>query len=359
MIWSTLLAALVASLLMTLVLMRPAIRLAERFGLVDRPGRHKRHRRPVPDVGGVVLFVALWLSLGICMLLSPAVRAELGPSLLYVFAGAVLIFLVGFADDLKPLSAWSKLAAQTAVGLLLYRGGLMIDPITIPFAGSYEIGSLSLVITVVWVVMLTNAINLIDGLDGLATGVSLIAALTLVIIGTLYSAGPAVLFAYALIGFLVVFLIFNRYPARIFLGDSGSLQIGYYFAVISLLVPIKSYTAAALYLPLLVLGVPLMETAISFSRRLMSGRNVMKADRRHLFHYLALAGFSPRAIVAIFYLLSAVFGAFALAMYFLNRLVVFGLLVLFMVVISALFLIFMARLSRSTRGRRDGETNDV
>ena len=355
--WSALLTALGVSLLSALVLIRPAISLAERHGLVDRPGRHKRHKRPVPNVGGIVLFVAVWIALGASLLVSPLVVAEIGSALPYIFAGALLIFLVGLADDVKPLSAWSKLLAQVAVGLVLYRGGLTIDPITIPFAGSYEMGSLSVLITVVWVVMLTNAINLIDGLDGLAAGVSLIAALTLVVIGTIYSAGPAVLFAYALIGFLVIFLVFNRYPARIFLGDSGSLQIGYYFAVISLLVPIKSYTAAALYLPLLVLGVPLMEAGISFSRRLVAGKNILKADRRHLFHYLALAGLSPRAVVAIFYLLSAVFGAFAVAMYFLNRLVVFGLLVLFMVVISCLFLIFMARLSRPNRGRRGAEGN--
>jgi UDP-GlcNAc:undecaprenyl-phosphate GlcNAc-1-phosphate transferase len=353
--WSALVIALAASLTATLLLIRPAIRLAVKFGRVDRPGRHKRHKQPVPDVGGVVLFVAVWLSIVLILLFAPSAADELRVSLPYVFAGAAMIFLVGLADDFKPLSAWSKLAAQTAVGLVLFYGGLTINPISIPFAGSYDIGSLSLLITVVWVVLLTNAINLIDGLDGLAAGVSLIAAITLVIIGTLYFAGPAVLFAYALIGFLAVFLAYNRYPAKIFLGDSGSMQIGYYFAVISLLVPIKSYTAAALYLPLLVLGVPLGEAAISFSRRLVAGKNVMKADRRHLFHYLALAGLSPRAIVAVFYVLSAVFGAFALAMYFLNRLIVFGLLVLFMVVISALFLIFMARLSRPAKGRRGAE----
>ncbi len=355
--WPALLSALVVSLLSALVLMRPAIRLAEKLDLVDRPGRHKRHKRPVPNIGGAVLFVSVWIALGVSILVSQSTATELGRSLPYIFAGAVMILLLGLADDIKPLSAWSKLTAQIAVGLVLYGGGLTIDPITIPFAGTYEIGSLSMLITVVWVVMLTNAINLIDGLDGLAAGVSLIAALTLIIIGILYSAGPAVLFAYALIGFLAVFLVYNRYPAKIFLGDSGSLQIGYYFAVISLLVPIKSYTAAALYLPLLVLGVPLMEAVISFSRRLAAGKNVMKADRRHLFHYLALAGLSPRAVVWVFYVLSAVFGLFALAMYFLNRLVVFGLLVLFMVVISVLFLIFMARLSRPNRGRREVDGN--
>jgi len=354
--WSAITAILVSSVA-AVTLIRPAIRLAERYRLIDHPGRHKRHDRPVPNIGGAVLFVVLWLTVGICVLVSPGFLEELKSSLLYVFCGAVVIFLVGLADDLTPVSAWTKLLAQVAAGLVLYLGGLAINPISIPFTGSHEIGQLSVFITVAWVVLLTNAVNLIDGLDGLAAGVSLIAALTLAVIGTLYAAGSAVLFAYALVGFLVVFLYYNRYPARIFLGDSGSLQIGYYFAVISLVVPIKSYTAAALYLPLLALGVPLMETVISFSRRLVAGRNVMKADRRHLFHYLALAGLSPRAVVWVFWGLSAVFGGFAMAMYFLNRLIVFGLLVLFMVVIFGLFFIFMAKLSRPARGRRLVERN--
>jgi UDP-GlcNAc:undecaprenyl-phosphate GlcNAc-1-phosphate transferase len=353
--WTAVLTAFGVSLAVTALIIRPAIGLAERYQFLDRPGRHKRHDRPVPNIGGAVLFLSLWLSILICLILFHSFFAEILPSLLYVFCGALIIFLVGFADDLTPLSAWTKLAAQVAAGLVLYLGGLAINPISIPFMGSHDIGTFSLVITVAWVVLLTNAINLIDGLDGLATGVSLTASLTLTIIGALYTVGAAVLFAYALIGFLAVFLLFNRYPARIFLGDSGSLQIGYYFAVVSLLVPIKSFTAAALYLPLMALGVPLLETVISISRRLAMRRSVLKADRRHLFHYLALAGWSPRAIVGVFYLLSAVFGGFALAMYFFNRLIVFGLLILFMVVIFGLFYIFMARLSRPARGRRLNE----
>lgn len=353
MIWPVVLTSTFVSLLIAALTIRPAIALAHRYQFLDRPGRHKRHKQAVPNVGGAVLFLSVWGGVAAGMLTFSDSLAELQGSILYVFSGSLIIFLVGFSDDLKPLSAWTKLVAQIAAGLVLFVGGLAIDPITVPFMGSYEIGSASVFITVGWVVMLTNAINLIDGLDGLAGGVSLIAAVTLAVIGSIYGAGSALIFAYALIGFLSLFLVYNRYPARIFLGDSGSLQIGYYFAVISLLVPIKSFAAAALYLPLLALGVPLLETVISISRRLATGRNIMKADRRHLFHYLSLAGLSPKTIVAIFYSLSALFGLFALAMYFLNRLLVFGLLVLFMVVIFGLFYIFMAKLSRPRSGRRD------
>ena len=350
--WTVALSALGVSLLASLILIHPAIRLAEKYQLLDLPGQHKRHKRATPNIGGVVLFLSLWLSVASCSLVATEFLAELRPSLIYIFAGALIITLVGTADDIKPLSAWIKLLAQIAAGLVVYLGHLAINPITVPFMGSYDIGPWSVLITIAWVVILTNAINLIDGLDGLATGVSLIAALTLAVIGSLYAAGSAVLFAYGLIGFLGVFLFFNRYPAKVFLGDSGSLQIGYYFAIISLLVPIRSYTAAALYLPLMALGIPLLETVISITRRLATGRNVMKADRRHLFHYLALAGLSPRAIVGIFYGLSAVLSLFTLAMYYFDRLTVFGLLVLVMVVIFVLFYIFMTRLSRLQRGRR-------
>jgi UDP-GlcNAc:undecaprenyl-phosphate GlcNAc-1-phosphate transferase len=152
-----------------------------------------------------------------------------------------------------------------------------------------------------------------------------------------------------LVGFLLPFLWYNRYPARIFLGDSGALQLGYYFAVISLFVPIRTYTTATLYVPLLCLGVPILETAIAFWRRLFAGRNILKADRRHIFHYLALAGLSPRKIVLLFYAVSAVFGLFSIAMIYLDRRLVFALLVLFMVVIFSLFYFFMTHLNRSDK----------
>jgi UDP-GlcNAc:undecaprenyl-phosphate GlcNAc-1-phosphate transferase len=348
------LPVLAASFLLALFLTPSAMRLAVRYELMDRPGQHKRHRQPVPMVGGAVLFVAVWVTVTLAVFLLPDEYAELAHSYFYVFAGAAIVFLVGFSDDLRPLSAWAKLSAQAAAGLVLYLGGLRIDPVSVPFMGSIDIGSWSLLITIAWVVGMTNGINLIDGLDGLAGGVSLVGALTMALIGSLFQVAPVVLLAYALVGFLLVFLWYNRYPARIFLGDSGALQIGYYFAVISLLVPLKSYTAAAVYLPLLALGVPILETAASILRRLVAGKSIVKADRRHLFHYLALAGLSPRTIVYIFWILSAIFGLFTLAMYFWDRLIVSSLLVLFMVVIFVAFFIFMANLGRPGKRQAGG-----
>ncbi len=244
---------------------------------------------------------------------------------------------------------WVKLLAQAAAGLTIYLGGLQVELLTTPW-GSIEVGRWSAFISIGWVVVLTNAINLIDGLDGLASGVSLIGAITMAVIGQMYDVGASLIFLYAMIGFLVPFLYFNRYPARIFLGDSGSMQLGYYFAVVSLVFPLKSFTFAALYVPLLTLAVPVLETVSSILRRLLAGKNVMKADRRHLFHYLALAGLSYKQVILVFYSLAVIFGLFALAMFVWDRVLVFTLLVLFMVVILGLFLILIAKLS-SGKGR--------
>lgn len=334
--------AVSASLIVSVFAIPMAIRLGQAQGWVDIPGQHKRHKRPVPVLGGLALFVALWLTLIAAMIVFPNVFEELGTSVFYIFVGSLIILLVGFSDDLSPLPAWAKLAAQIAAGLTLYIGGIRVELLTMPW-GSIEVGWWTIVITIGWVVVLTNAINLIDGLDGLASGVSLICAVTLVGIGQLYSVGAALLFIYALIGFLIPFMYFNRYPARIFLGDSGSMQIGFYFAVVSLILPIKSFTFTALYVPLLALGLPVLETISSFLRRLISGKNIMKADRRHLFHYLALAGLSYRQVIIVFYSLAFIFGLFALAMFVWDRRLVLTLLVLFMVVIFAMFLILISK----------------
>ena len=328
------------------------IGLAHKYDLLDQPGQHKRHSQPVPVLGGIGLFISMWLAVAVATLAFDSIHQAISGSILYVLLGALVIFLTGLSDDLKPLSAWIKLLSQIAAGLILYMGGLQIDPLSIPFYGPVEIGSYSVIITVAWVVGLTNSINLIDGLDGLAGSVSLIGALSLTVLGWLFGIHEVALFASALVGFLVVFLYYNHYPARIFLGDNGSLQLGYYFAVMSLIVPVKSFTAAALYVPLLALGVPILETALSFARRLISGRNVMAADRRHIFHYLTLAGFSPKTTLIVFSSISLVFGLLSIAMFFWNRLLVLGLLALFMVVIFIIFFILMSNLIRFRRLKR-------
>lgn len=338
----TILLVIAMSAIISLATVPFAIKLGHRYGLLDQPGQHKRHKQPTPNLGGVALFVVVWLTVAICFFIYANMFTEMSSELPYIFMGSLLILLVGVSDDIKPISAWGKLVAQIAAGLILYLGGLRVELLSTPL-GSVDIGLFSIVITVGWVVGLTNAINLIDGLDGLAAGVSLVGATTMVVIGRLYDVGSVLVFLLAMMGFLIPFLYYNRYPARVFLGDSGSMQIGYYFAVFSLMIPLKSFTATALYVPMLVLGVPIMEMLSSFGRRVIGGKNVMKADRRHLFHYLAIIGFSPRRVVLIFYALAVTYGLFAIAMFYLNRVMVLGVLVVFMVVIFAVFFILVTK----------------
>jgi len=168
--WWILLILLTTTLVVGLLSLRYGILLGHRFSLLDLPGKHKRHNRPVPIIGGAALLITIWSGILLMYLLPIQLSQEFWHVVPYILAGALVIFLVGLSDDIKPLSPWLKLLAECAAGLILFMGGMTVDPISIPFAGSIELGWPSVFITLFWVVGLTNAINLIDGLDGLAGG---------------------------------------------------------------------------------------------------------------------------------------------------------------------------------------------
>lgn len=325
-------------------------RLCFRYGFLDLPGEHKRHRFPTPNLGGLAIFSGFWLAVGFAYLSFPAVPQEFGRFLYFVFAGAVIIFLTGLIDDIADVSAPVKLVSQIAVGLILYLGGLRITVLFIPIYGPVALGILSCPITLLWMVGVTNSINLIDGLDGLAAGVSAIAALAILFVGIAFHLMTVMVFTAAMIGACLVFLYFNFYPARLFMGNSGSLFLGYLFAVISMLFPIKSYTTAAVFVPLLALGVPVIETVVSFVRRTARGTMFYRADNRHLFHYLSASGLSKSQVVWLFYFLSAVFAVSSGAMFLFERRTVFTLLLVFMVVIFGVLSRFVI-----TYARRNGK----
>jgi UDP-GlcNAc:undecaprenyl-phosphate GlcNAc-1-phosphate transferase len=320
-----------------------------RWGALDMPGAHKRHRFPTPNLGGISIFVGFWAAVLFAYQKYPVLSLELGQFLYYIVAGGIIIFLIGLIDDLSGLSAPVKLLSQIISGLILYAGGLQITVLFIPVLGPVELGALSLPITLLWLVGVTNSINLIDGLDGLAAGVSAIAALALLFVGLSLNLITVIVFTTAIIGVCLVFLYFNHYPARIFMGDSGSLFLGYMFAVISIIFPIKSYTTAAVFIPLAALGVPIIETIVSFVRRTATGRKFYTADNRHLFHYLASFGMSKSQVVWSFYLLSAIFAVFAGAMFIVNKRVVITILAFFMVVILGILYRFMLAHLRKNR----------
>jgi len=349
--WSDCLIVFAVAGVVTGILVPVICRFGFRWGVLDVPGEHKRHRFPTPNLGGISIFVAFWTAVAVSYYRYPQLAVEVGQFLYFVVAGGIIMFLIGLIDDLGGVSALVKLVCQIITGLILYAGGLQIAVLYIPFYGPVDLGLLSLPITLLWLVGVTNSINLIDGLDGLAAGVSAIAALALLFVGLSLGLTTVIVFTTAVIGICLVFLYFNHYPARIFMGDSGSLFLGYIFAVISIIFPIKSYTTAAVFVPLVALGVPILETVVSFVRRTAAGQKFYVADNRHLFHYLSMMGMSKWQVVWSFYLLSAILAVFSAAMFIVNRRVVFTILVVFMVVILGILFRFM--LAQMKRNRED------
>lgn len=290
----------------------PAVRaFARRAGVVDAPdGRRKLHRSPIPMLGGVAVFISFYISLGLMVLEMDSPSAQSAFQLASAtFAPSLLILGLGIVDDKWPVSPWVKMAVQAAAALVVYfQLGIRIDTIA-PFD---DLGAssalLSLPATVFWIVLITNAFNVVDGMDGLATGVAFI-ALACMFMVSIQMNQPAIAFAAApLAGAVLGFLRYNFHPASIFLGDSGSLFLGFQLAVLSIVGSQKSATAVAVTAPIFVLALPLVETATSAVRRFVSGRSIMQADAGHIHHQLMRLGCTPRRAAGILYLGSGAFG---------------------------------------------------
>ena len=300
--------ALVASTCLT-----PPIRaIARRAGVLDIPdGRRKLHPRPVPKLGGVAVFLSFYICLWLVatQLQSPSAR-EAFRLASAMFAPSLLILALGVADDKWSVSPWTKIAVQVVAGLIVYYElGIRVDTLAAPFTGSHSmLGLLSLPATLFWIVLITNAFNVVDGMDGLATGVAFI-ALACMFIVSLQIGQPAIAFAAApLAGAVLGFLSTDFNPASIFLGDSGSLFLGFQLAVLSIVGSQKSSTAVAVTAPMFVLALPLIETATSTVRRVLSGHSIMQADSGHIHHQLMRLGCTPRRAAGILYLASGIFG---------------------------------------------------
>lgn len=348
-------AAMGGSAFLSVILLPQLIRLALSLGLVDRPARHKRHTHPTPFLGGAGLFITFWGTIGLLHLCGFDLQLSMR-SMAGIAAASTLIYLMGQFDDIRPIGAPVKLIVQSLAGGLLVWGGMSVGLVTVPFSGStVETGFLGSLLSVVWVVALCNAINLIDGIDLLAGGVSLIAALLLTIIGVLHGVAASVAVGASVAGFCLVFLRFNRPPARLFLGDAGSQQLGLYFAILSLVVPLKSFTATALYLPLLTLIVPLIEIVSSFVRRVAAGRNPLRADRQHLFHLLARLGLNNRQVLVIFFAATLISGLGGLLFYLFDRRLAVSVLLVFLLVAAGMIGIFDAASERPA-GNTDGQS---
>jgi len=313
--------------------------------IFDQPGHRKIHTRPTPRLGGISIFVAFWIGLVSVFWLGDKIPSEL----FFVFFGSLVIFAMGLFDDLRTSDWRLKLLVQIWGGSILVAGGLAIKVLYVPFAGAWNLGFWSLPVTLLWVVIITNSINLIDGLDGLAGGVSLIVALTLFLAGHLLQLPLLTNFSLCLAGALAGFFPFNYFPARIFMGDSGSLVVGFLFASLGLLFPIKGFTATALFIPLLTLGVPLVEAASTFIRRTKGGQPWHAADQKHLFHRLLELGLSHKVTVWLFYSSSLAFSFLVLCLVTLDRRFILSGLVLLYLFLSVAFIILVRHVAEQKK----------
>lgn len=286
------------------ILLTPIVKiLAFKIGATDKPNYRKVHVKIMPRLGGLAIFLSFMIGI---LIIKP-----ISPYHLPIVIGSIIIILTGILDDVKEISPKLKLAGQiAAAAVVVVMGDLNIEFIKLPFGGQIDFGFLSFPITMIWIIGITNAINLIDGLDGLAGGVSTIALFTIagmsIVMGNTYVTIIALIVAVSTIGFL----FFNFHPAKIFMGDTGALFLGYIIAVLSLL-GYKNVTFISLIIPVIILGVPISDTFFAIIRRLVNKQPISAPDRSHLHHCLMKAGFSHRQTVLLIYAMSAVFGLVA------------------------------------------------
>jgi UDP-GlcNAc:undecaprenyl-phosphate/decaprenyl-phosphate GlcNAc-1-phosphate transferase len=304
------LTALTLSLLIT-----PLVgRVARSRGLVDLPSRRKVHVRPVPRVGGIAMFLAVVMTFGGCVLL-PALRGQSVLTDLQIaglLGGGALIFGLGLLDDLRGLPPGLKFAVQVAVGLVAYLSGIGFHSLQLPGFSVVQLGVLSLPVTIFWFVLVINAFNLIDGLDGLAAGITVFSSIVLLVLG-MVQGGPLVCVGLAsLAGASLGFLRYNFNPATIFMGDCGSYFIGFFLASLSILGSVKTQTSVTILIPIIALGLPLMEVIWSGMRRFLLGQKLFRADTNHLHHRLLKLGYTHRKAVLVLYAFTVTLGLLAL-----------------------------------------------
>ena len=280
------------------------LRFALTRGLYDQPDHRKVHARPIPRLGGVAIVIGFFVPVTELLIVEAGARDALTRDTLQLvglYVGGFLIAALGLFDDLRGANARQKLVVEVAVALLMYGLGYRIEAISNPFGGSVELGVLALPVTVLWFVGVMNAVNLIDGLDGLAGGIGLISVMTLFALSAIEGDTLGCLLCACLGGSLVGFLIFNFNPARIFMGDTGSLFLGFVLASFSIASSNKGSTAIALVVPILALGLPIVDTMWAIGRRFRAQRPIFSADQEHIHHRLLKAGFSHRGAVLTLY----------------------------------------------------------
>jgi len=306
-----------ASVFLSFFLTRYVRNLANAHGWLSAPGLERHlHQVPLPRIGGVAIYSAFLLTIGIACLISwryPELDFGLSPRVLEsIFLPGTLIFLLGVYDDLRGVGPYAKFTVQAIAGGIVFAFGLRVLDIPVLFGGRHFPWFVSLPLTILWVIAITNAFNLIDGLDGLAAGSALFSTLVVFVVALLSGSVLVSVLSLALVGATLGFLRFNFNPATIFLGDSGSLFIGFMLSALALRGAQKAPTVVAIAIPVVSFGLPILETTLSVVRRFISGRPVFTADREHIHHKLLQMGMSHRQVVVLLYGVSGIFALLSL-----------------------------------------------
>lgn len=284
--------------------MTPAVRvLAFKIGAIDIPLDQRRmHKKPIPRIGGLAIYVGFAAA--------TMIFCEVSPSLISIWIGGLILVVLGMLDDVYRLNAVLKFLVQIGAAAIAVFNGIVVDNISI--AGRYYVfGVWSIPITILWIVGLTNAINLIDGLDGLSCGVSAICSTSILGVVLLMGDTSSALIMALLTAACCGFLPFNKNPAKIFMGDTGALFLGYTLAVMSVQGVFKVHTVVSFLVPMAIFALPLLDTTIAILRRLISGRSPFSPDRGHLHHKLIDMGFTQKNAVRILYAICALLGLVA------------------------------------------------
>lgn len=302
----------IISFFIAYISMPAVMRLAKKIGAMDKPDPRKVHVRPMPRLGGLSIFLGFMAVVITTQTLSRPLTG--------IVLGAATIFIVGVLDDIYDLSPWTKLIGQIAAAGIAFYFGVRVQVMTNPFDGVVQLGQqISLPLTVLWIIGVTNAVNLIDGLDGLAGGVSAIAAVTIGIVAFRGDQFVIAFVALILAASIAGFLPYNFNPARTFMGDSGAMFLGFVLSCISVSGLAKSAALMSLFVPVVILGIPVFDTLFAIVRRVNNGTPIFGADKAHLHHRLLAMGFSQRKSVLIIYAISIILGGVAVTMTYVSN----------------------------------------
>ena len=315
-------AIFIASFVISYVLTPLMVKISSIKGWVDHPSEERKiHEKPTPTLGGVPIFLAIYIPL-LLLYYWPNAQGDLirerSVQLMGLLIGILMMLLLGIYDDRKGAGHRLKFSVQIIAAVVIYYFGFQIKILSLPFGGHIDLWYFALPFTILWVVGITNAINLIDGIDGLAAGVSLFVAGTIFLVSLAFERSFTSAISITLAGALLGFLRYNFFPAKIFMGDSGSLMVGFIISAISIRGSYKSATMVALLIPILALGVPIMDTLLAIWRRLWARKPVFSGDRDHIHHRLIEKGLSQSKAALLLYGLTAFFGAMAFLITFGN-----------------------------------------